>query len=236
MAQNNDYHKLRLQLGLSQEEVSGYLKMSRPTWVKVERGERELTKDEQDQLDHLAEVSFPHAKEDIRIDIPQLNAEKFKQVFLYILEKTAGKPNIGMTALYKLLYFIDFDYYEKYEKQLMGLTYIKNTHGPTPRDFIKVIDQMKKAEQIEEVDSKYFTFDQKKFLPRQRADLGLLSAQELEMINSVLVRYSDKNASELSHLSHEDTPWDVAEEGKNIEYEHVFYRPEKFSVREYEEL
>jgi len=31
-----------------------------------------------------------------------------------------------MTVLYKILYFIDFDYYEKYEEQLMGALYIKN--------------------------------------------------------------------------------------------------------------
>lgn len=61
---------------------------------------------------------------DIRISIPENNIEKFKQVFLYILSKVGAKPNVGQTVLYKLLYFIDFDYYELYEKQLMGLSYI----------------------------------------------------------------------------------------------------------------
>ena len=35
-----------------------------------------------------------------------------------------------MTVLYKLLYFIDFDYYEKFEEQLVGATYIKNHLDP----------------------------------------------------------------------------------------------------------
>lgn len=61
---------------------------------------------------------------DIRISIPENNIEKFKQVFLYILSKVGARPNVGQTVLYKLLYFIDFDYYELYEKQLMGLSYI----------------------------------------------------------------------------------------------------------------
>ena len=58
-----------------------------------------------------------HPKEnDLRIDIPIENIEKFKQVFLYILKKVGAKPNVGQTVLYKLLYFIDFDYYELFEK------------------------------------------------------------------------------------------------------------------------
>lgn len=236
MVQKNNYLKIRKNLGITQAEMAGYLGVSRPTWIKVEKGERALSTEEGVRLGHLQELHTPDTAQELRIDIPEQNIDKFRQVFLYVLEKTAGKPNVGMTVLYKLLYFIDFDYYEKYEKQLMGLTYIKNTHGPTPREFVKVVKQMKGREELEEVESKYFTFDQKKFLPRKRADLSLLTAQELEMIDSVLIRYSDKSATELSNLSHEDTPWSVADMGKNIQYEHVFYRPEKFSVRQYDEL
>ena len=46
--------------------------------------------------------------------------EKFKNIILYLLECCAGKPNVGETVLYKLLYFSDFNYYELYEEQLSG--------------------------------------------------------------------------------------------------------------------
>jgi hypothetical protein len=77
-----------------------------------------------------------------RISIPQKNLKKFEQVLLYILCKVGSKPNIGETVIYKLLYFIDFNFYEKYEEQLIGATYIKNQYGPTPKEFIKVVDTM----------------------------------------------------------------------------------------------
>ena len=80
------------------------------------------------------------------------------------------------------------------------------------------------------------TQEQRKFLPHIKADTSLLNGQELEMIENVLARYADKSAKELSELSHEDTPWSVAEMGEDIQYEHVFYRPEKLSVREYDPL
>jgi hypothetical protein len=73
----------------------------------------------------------------IRINIPQKNIGKFKEVLLYILNKIGSKPNIGETVIYKLLYFIDLNYYEKYEEQLIGATYIKNHHGPTLKEFKK---------------------------------------------------------------------------------------------------
>ena len=68
----------------------------------------------------------------IRISVPQKNVEKFKQVFLYLLEQVGSKQNIGETVIYKLLYFIDFNFFERYEEQCIGATYQKNHYGPTP--------------------------------------------------------------------------------------------------------
>ena len=74
------------------------------------------------------------------------------------------------------------------------------------------------------------------FLVKRSSQINLTEQIKSEMIDDVLARYSDKTAKELSELTHEDTPWVVAEEGKNLEYEHVFYRPEKLSVGRYESL
>ena len=69
--------------------------------------------------------------EDLQIRVEQERPDLFRQVILYVLDKVGGKPNIGETVLHKLFYFIDFDYYEKFEENLMGETYIKNGYGPT---------------------------------------------------------------------------------------------------------
>lgn len=244
---------LREEHGLSQDTTAKKIGISRPTYIALERGERDFSLPEAKRASELFNVSIEDfvrgarviksspapqtvRRADIRISIPQKNLQKFKQVLLYVLGKTAGKPNIGMTALYKLLYFIDFDYFEKYEEQLMGLTYIKNHHGPTPREFSAVVAAMKSKGEVEELRSKYFKYDQKKFLPLKTPDLSLLSAQELEMVDDVLARYGDKTATELSALSHEDTPWAVAKEKEDLHYDLVFYRSDKLSVREYDPL
>ena len=89
------------------------------------------------------------------------NLETFRQVLLYVLNKVGGKPNVGETVLHKLLYFIDFDYYEKYEENLVGATYIKNHHGPTSVELQSILKDMQENGEIEAVNSRYFKHEQK---------------------------------------------------------------------------
>ena len=241
--------------GFSQEYMACALGISRPTYMQIELGERDITVTEANKLaeifgmtleDFLAfnnrkdtkiilEKETPQKKADMEIRVTRKNLNKFKQVLLYILEKVGGKPNVGETVLNKLLYFIDFDYYEKFEENLMGATYIKNHHGPTPVELKTIVDNMKKMGEIEEVKSKYFTHDQKKFLALKRADLSLLTGREIEHIDEVLARLSDKNANEISEYSHNDVPWLTRKSGEMLSYESVFYRDEKYSVRNYDD-
>ncbi|PIR87482.1 MAG: XRE family transcriptional regulator [Candidatus Harrisonbacteria bacterium CG10_big_fil_rev_8_21_14_0_10_49_15] len=229
----------RKKLGLSQEDLAGMLGISRPTLNKVEKGERKLTVEEKKKLAEISS-SFDWEKQaqNMRINIPQEYADKFEQTLLYVLGKIGGKPNIGQTVIYKLLYFIDFDYYEKYEEQLMGARYIKNHHGPTPVMFAEFIERLEKQGKVERIKSKFYKYEQTKYLinPERTLDLSALSAQELAHIDWELNRLSDLTATQISALSHLDTPWKVAKDRGVLEYEHVFYRPDETSVREYEPL
>lgn len=247
--------KLREQLGMNQQKLARLLGVSRPTISQIEHGERRICAEELVKLSEIfgfsvdsllnleeqPEVILHKAKRGkklkrrIRINVPQRNLEKFKEVFLYILNKVGSKPNIGETVIYKLLYFIDFDFYEKYEEQLIGATYIKNRYGPTPIEFKKIVDKMINDKEIEKVKSEYFDFPQTKYLPLKKADLSKLRAHEIELINSVLNRLSDKDAAQISTYSHKDVPWLTTGKGKLIEYESVFYRTALYSVREYSE-
>ena len=73
---------------------------------------------------------------------------------------------------------------------------------------------------------------QKKYLPTKSANLRDISADEIKHIDETLARLSDKTASELSELSHYDTPWLVAKQGEKIAYRGVFYRTSLTAVTE----
>jgi uncharacterized phage-associated protein len=194
---------------------------------------------ETEPKDYQVEIKDEYVEEskvEYRISVPQNKIEKFKEVLLYILAKVGAKPNIGETVLYKILYFIDFDYYEKFEEQLMGAHYIKNHYGPTPIAFKKITEDMIKKEDLEQIDQSYYEFNQKKYLPRRLANLDLLTAREIKHIDAELERLSDMNAKELSEFSHKDVPWITAKDGEELEYEGVFYRTKDTSVRNYDNI
>jgi transcriptional regulator with XRE-family HTH domain len=242
---------LRGELGVSQEQLAAKLGISRVTLSQIENGERKVTADDLRTLsrvlnvssDQLLDLATPvevvlaagrHVSPEGRVErihVPRNHVQKFKEVLLYLLGKVGSKPNIGETVIYKLLYFMDFDYYEKYEEQMIGATYIKNHHGPTPVEFRKIVDQMIREKAVEKVKSVYFSFPQTKYLPLRPPNLALLNARELDLINDVLRRLSDKNATEISDYSHQDVPWLTAEKGQPIQYESVFYRTAPYSTR-----
>ena len=132
--------ELRKVKGLSQDDLAKSIGMSRPSLAKLELGNRgvdvfelqklsltlEFSLDEFLSPDFKVSQEVPNGKEkstnkeELRISVPSLRVDKFKNVLLYILERCAGKPNIGETVLYKLLYFCDFNYYELYEEHLTG--------------------------------------------------------------------------------------------------------------------
>ncbi|MCD4813669.1 DUF4065 domain-containing protein [bacterium] len=246
---------LRESQEMSQQALANLLKVVRPTISQMENGTRAVSIKELKKISQIFGVSVEslmdiskepqvilemtkeekETKPGIRINVPQKNLKKFKQILLYILGKVGSKPNIGESVIYKLLYFMDFDYYERFEEQLIGATYIKNHHGPTPREFKVIVDNMIKNNEIEKVKSQYFDYPQTKYLPLKEPDLSVLSANEKEVIDDVLARLSDKNARQMEDYSHADVPWMTSEEGKNIEYESVFYRTAPYSVRRSDE-
>ena len=124
----------------------------------------------------------------MRISVPAKKIQKFREVLLYILNKVGAKPNVGETVLYKLLYFIDFDFYEKYEEQLIGATYKKNTYGPTPIEFRAIINEMITNKEIENVKSAFYQKEQKKYLPLRKACLDSFS--HIQRIFLPLIIYS----------------------------------------------
>ena len=247
---------LREQIGLSQEKLAKALEISRVSLSQIESGERKISAEEiikfakifnitTDVLLDLKkdiEVTLEKKREtetkkkaEIRISVPQKNLKKFKEVFLYILNKVGAKPNIGETVIYKLLYFIDFDFYEKFEEQLIGATYIKNKYGPTPVEFKKIVRKMIEDKDIVKLEDNYFAYPQTKYIPKRKPDLSVLKAHEITVIDEVLNKLSEMNAAQISEYSHNDVPWLTVKDGEIIEYESVFYRTPPYSVREYGE-
>ncbi|MBK9636713.1 MAG: DUF4065 domain-containing protein [Bacteroidetes bacterium] len=245
--------ELRKLKGLSQEQLAKHVKISRPSLAQIELGNRSVdilelqlfsmvlgfTLDDFMSEDFSASSAVDSKEEkkakksEERISMPTLQVNKFKNVVLYILERCAGKPNVGETVLYKLLYFSDFNYYELYEEQLTGASYRKLPYGPVPQKIDTIIQQMIAKGQLQRVKSEYQGYAQTRYLPLEKADLTALRASETEVIDRVVEQMSDWSAAAISNYSHKDMPWLASKDGEEINYELAFYRDAPFSVRNY---
>jgi len=245
--------ELRKIKGFSQEELAKSVKISRPSLAQIELGNRSvdimelqnlsivlgfsldefMSKDFTISQDVEGKVEIKTPKVNERISVPSLQVNKFKNVLLYILERCAGKPNVGETVLYKLLYFSDYNYYELYEEHLTGAKYRKLPFGPVPQKLDTIINQMIDTGQLQRVKTEYHGYPQTRYLPLIKANLTELKASEKEIIDRVIEQMSDWSASAISNYSHKDMPWLASKEGEEINYELAFYRDAPYSVRNY---
>lgn len=237
--------KFREDLGLSQEQIAEKLELPRPSISQIESGQREVSSIELAKLSQIfglspdillcPEEKRKKAKIVKGFKMPKLNRDKFKQVLLYLVEKCGAKPNVGESVIYKLLYFADFNFYELYEENLTGESYRKISYGPAPCHFKEIVEEMINNKELKKMTVEYFGKTQKKYIPQVKYDLGKLNARELEVIDDVINRLSSMNALAIEDYSHNDIPWQVAEDKEIIDYETVFYRKPAYSVRTYPE-
>lgn len=244
---------LRKQKGFLQEEMAKKLGMPRSSLAQIELGNRNITAGELLKLSEVFEISIDSllAKElkikelteetgskkaekvEERISVPELQVEKFKQVLLYVLERCAGKPNVGETVLNKLLYFIEFNFYERYEEHMIGATFKKLQFGPVPQNMDLVLAKMEEEGMVKMFKADYHGFLQKRYMPLAKPDLQELRASEIEIIDQVINQLSDFSARSISDYSHKDLPWKATQDGDIIDYELAFYREAPFSARTY---
>ncbi|MFA6917511.1 MAG: type II toxin-antitoxin system antitoxin SocA domain-containing protein [Candidatus Gracilibacteria bacterium] len=247
-------NNLRTQKNISQQRLAETLGIPRSSVSQIENGGRELSFIEFQKILSIFEVSFEEfvangkpekenvlpKKENINKKI-KFDPEKFKQLFLYILQRCGSKPNVGETVLYKLLYFCDFDYFESFEKPLTGMKYKKMQYGPIPDQVLynPVINEMRQIGMIERVSRPYLNETmQTRYLNFIEADLSVFGSDIDKMIkiaDSVIDRLSGMTARQIEDHSHRDYPWQAHEYDEEIDYSSVFLRSGEFANRDYDE-
>ena len=243
--------QLRMDCGYSQQKIADFLSVDRVVYGNIEKWSRELKVVELAKLAEMFGVSveyffgdsldLPQKKssqviQDIRISVPSLNIDKFKEVILYICENLSWKSNFSDTVLHKILYFCDFDYYEIYEEFFIWSKYIKNHFWPTSIEMRKILDLMLKEKEIIQ-DEKNFGWDKngRVYKSTRKPNLTKINWAEKEILDKVISRLWDMNATKISDYVHWDVPWISTQDWESIDYESVFYRTPQYSVRNYDE-
>ena len=71
----------------------------------------------------------------------KINEKKYKNIILFFARKIQN-GTLGKLKLMKLLYYLDFDFFEKYGRSVTGDEYLRFEHGPVPRMGEKILKEM----------------------------------------------------------------------------------------------
>lgn len=165
------------------------------------------------------------------VDNNKFDKEKFKSVLHYIINKISNKTNVGKTVLFKILYFADFNFYEKFERLITNETYKKIEFGPAPIDFELVVSELIKESKVELIEKNINNFIQYKYISSDEPKFNLNSDELIEIDNAINI-IGSMDGRRASAYSHEDTPWKVSEMNEILDPELVFYRSDVYSVKE----
>jgi uncharacterized phage-associated protein len=149
--------------------------------------------------------------------MPIRNHKKANQLITYLLNKLGG--TCDYMKILKLMYFIDFENYYRFEKPITDEEYYHQKFGPVANYTYSSIFAEGDTEEYYEDDKK----NKKLTNPNTSID-PIFSIDEENTIDKILGMYGALSATQLSTLSHIDEPWMITTEGEKIKYEYVFHR------------
>lgn len=159
-----------------------------------------------------------------------IHNKKYKQAILYLCSKL-GKEIRGKKKLAKLLYFVDFDFFEKYQKHFTGDKYKALPMGPFPISLEKITKEMEKEKtlKIQSVKERSGYTPTEVYTCVKDPDVSVFTPKERKMLDRIAVRYGHLNGKQLEDLTHAEAPFVGTEPKKEIQYELAFYRGTDFN-------
>lgn len=160
-----------------------------------------------------------------------LNRKKYKNAVLYLCRKLGGEVR-GKKKLAKLLYFADFDLYEKRQKSITGDVYKAYPKGPLPVGLNEILGELieKKAiktETVQEWGEEYAPTEIYKNV--SEPDMSIFNQEEIKILDRVVRHYGHLNGEQLAELSHVEAPYTAARPYEEVPYEFTYYRGTDFS-------
>lgn len=151
------------------------------------------------------------------------DTQKFKELILYVCEKSATDSNFGATKLNKILFLSDFWAYAELGKPITGAQYMKLEWGPAPRPLLPIRAEMQKHGELAIQET---TLDpemsRKRPVNLRAADLSIFTAEEIALVDRILEFCKSATAKGVSRYTHDWQGWKAAQDMETIPYETVF--------------
>ena len=165
---------------------------------------------------------------------PAYDKDKFRELVLYIARRSEGDERFGAAKLNKLMYFIDFEAYATLGRAITGARYWRIQRGPAPVALLPVREELVESGEIEirSVPYKDRKHNQDRVVAKRDPDEATFSAEERDVIDSVIQRFWALNGAEISQQSYKEPGVALADEQEDIPYGSVFINPNPWTPRE----
>lgn len=153
-----------------------------------------------------------------------LDKDKYKAAFLYIAN-SLGQIE-GMKKAYKLFYYLDFYFYEAYEKPFTGDVYKALEMGPVPIYFSGIVEELVDEGKVKITKvrrSPAHDYDTVIYKPLAETDYKFTS-EEKKMLDRIIKLYGNQTGTNLEKLSHAEAPYNAVDTYQIIPYEYSIYR------------
>jgi len=200
----------RTERGFSQSFMALKLGISRPSYVGIEQGKRELTMGEFEKLSNVLGVSFEEIESG---ESP--NYEKYKQMILAFLRQSGKIPK---TKLAKLLYFADFGWFYYNLKSMSGMQYRKIQYGPVTDAYFRIIDEMSDAGEIHITQTEDGAMLISQTRSGAKVDLKNVNKEEIKLIKNIEEKWKGKKTAEIVNFTHKQFPYLYAQDNEIVSY------------------
>lgn len=154
----------------------------------------------------------------------KINEKKYQEIILYLAEKLGGQIK-GKKKLAKLLYFVDFDFFEKYQKSLTGDVYKALPMGPFPIAMEKVLADMVNKKMITiKSEQEKAGYNPTEIYKTGAKSKDVFTKDEQKILDRVVLKYGNLTGKQLEDLTHAEAPFIGTAPNQEIAYELAFYR------------
>lgn len=152
----------------------------------------------------------------------KMDEAKFRELLLYVCQKSCNDAGFGAVKLNKLLFVVDFIAYGQLGRPATGMEYVAREHGPAPYRLIPIRDDMigRRELALEELPCGCHT--QKRLVALRSPNLESFKASEIALIDNLIDTFKTFNATEIKGWSHKLSAYEMADPDEIIPYETVF--------------
>lgn len=156
--------------------------------------------------------------------VNKINQAKYRNAILFFANRIQN-GTLGKLKLMKLLYYFDFDFFEKYGRSVTGDVYLRFENGPVPRMAEKFLKQM---------DGKDIKISKRKvadgYKDRQHIqalsefDVNVFDKEEIVLLEELASKWERFSGAEMKSATHGEAPWIATGPNDVIDYNLAYYR------------